>query len=69
MALPLISRQNQGFTDRFLVKSLVVTFVTVGFFFSGQPIALVALVAAGVLLLEPGSSPRRFTNPSTGHCW
>ena len=35
-----------------LGKSLVVTLVTVGLFFSGQPIALVALVAAGVLLLS-----------------
>jgi Na+/H+ antiporter NhaD/arsenite permease-like protein len=34
-----------------LGKSLAVTLITVGFFFAGQPIALVALVAAGVLLL------------------
>jgi Na+/H+ antiporter NhaD/arsenite permease-like protein len=34
-----------------LTKSLAVTLVTVGLFFSGQPIALVALIAAGVLLL------------------
>ena len=34
-----------------LAKSLAVTLVTVVMFFSGQPIALVALVAAGVLLL------------------
>jgi Na+/H+ antiporter NhaD/arsenite permease-like protein len=34
-----------------LFKSVVVTFVTVGLFFAGQPIALVALIAAGVLLL------------------
>ena len=34
-----------------LGKSLLVTLVTVGLFFAGQPIALVALVAAGVLLL------------------
>jgi Na+/H+ antiporter NhaD/arsenite permease-like protein len=34
-----------------LVKSVAVTLVTVGLFFAGQPIALVALVAAGVLLL------------------
>jgi Na+/H+ antiporter NhaD/arsenite permease-like protein len=35
-----------------LGKSLVVTLATVILFFSGQPIALVALVAAGVLLLS-----------------
>ena len=35
-----------------LGKSLAVTLVTVGLFFSGQPIALVALIAAGVLLLS-----------------
>ncbi len=34
-----------------LGKSLAVTLVTVWLFFAGQPIALVALVAAGVLLL------------------
>ena len=34
-----------------LIKSVTVTLVTVGLFFAGQPIALVALVAAGVLLL------------------
>ncbi len=34
-----------------LGKSLLVTIVTVGLFFAGLPIALVALVAAGVLLL------------------
>ena len=34
-----------------LVKSILVTLTTVGFFFAGKPIALVALVAAGVLLL------------------
>jgi Na+/H+ antiporter NhaD/arsenite permease-like protein len=34
-----------------LIKSVLVTLATVGFFFAGQPIALVALVAAGVLLL------------------
>jgi Na+/H+ antiporter NhaD/arsenite permease-like protein len=34
-----------------LIKSVAVTLVTVGLFFAGQPIALVALVAAGVLTL------------------
>ena len=34
-----------------LIKSVAVTLVTVGLFFAGQPIALVALVAAGVLML------------------
>jgi Na+/H+ antiporter NhaD/arsenite permease-like protein len=34
-----------------LYKSVFVTLATVGLFFAGQPIALVALVAAGVLLL------------------
>jgi len=37
---------------RLLVKSLIVTLATVGLFFAGFPIALVALLAAGVLLLE-----------------
>ena len=35
-----------------LIKSVAVTLVTVALFFAGQPIALVALVAAGVLLLD-----------------
>ena len=35
-----------------LIKSMAVTLVTVGLFFAGQPIALVALVAAGVLMLD-----------------
>jgi Na+/H+ antiporter NhaD/arsenite permease-like protein len=35
-----------------LIKSMVVTLVTVGLFFAGFPIALVALVAAGVLMLD-----------------
>jgi Na+/H+ antiporter NhaD/arsenite permease-like protein len=34
-----------------LIKGLVVTLATVALFFAGQPIALVALVAAGVLML------------------
>jgi Na+/H+ antiporter NhaD/arsenite permease-like protein len=34
-----------------LVKSILVTLGTVSLFFAGQPIALVALVAAGILLL------------------
>ncbi len=34
-----------------LIKSITVTLVTVGLFFAGQPIALVALIAAGVMLL------------------
>jgi Na+/H+ antiporter NhaD/arsenite permease-like protein len=34
-----------------LIKSVTVTLITVGLFFAGQPIALVALIAAGVLLL------------------
>jgi Na+/H+ antiporter NhaD/arsenite permease-like protein len=34
-----------------LAKSLAVTLATIGLFFWGQPIALVALIAAGVLLL------------------
>jgi len=34
-----------------LIKSVAVTLVTVGLFFAGQPIALVALGAAGLLLL------------------
>ncbi len=37
---------------RLLIKSLAVALVTVGLFFAGQPIALVALVASGVLLLD-----------------
>jgi Na+/H+ antiporter NhaD/arsenite permease-like protein len=35
-----------------LIKSVLVTLITVGCFFAGQPIALVALVAAGVLMLD-----------------
>jgi Na+/H+ antiporter NhaD/arsenite permease-like protein len=35
-----------------LFKSVAVTLITVGLFFAGQPIALVALIAAGVLLLD-----------------
>lgn len=35
-----------------LIKSLTVTGVAVGLFFAGQPIALVALAAAGVMMLD-----------------
>jgi Na+/H+ antiporter NhaD/arsenite permease-like protein len=35
-----------------LIKSIAVTLITVGLFFAGQPIALVALVAAGILMLD-----------------
>ena len=35
-----------------LAKSITVTLITVGLFFAGQPIALVALVAAGILMLD-----------------
>jgi Na+/H+ antiporter NhaD/arsenite permease-like protein len=35
-----------------LVKSVAVTLITIGLFFAGQPIALVALAAAGVLMLD-----------------
>ncbi len=35
-----------------LAKSIAVTLVTVGLFFAGQPIALVALAAAGFLMLD-----------------
>jgi Na+/H+ antiporter NhaD/arsenite permease-like protein len=35
-----------------LYKSMAVTLITVGLFFAGQPIALVALAAAGVLMLD-----------------
>ena len=35
-----------------LIKSIMVTLVTVGLFFAGQPIALVALAAAGFLMLD-----------------
>ncbi len=35
-----------------LIKSVAVTLVAVGLFFAGQPIALVALAAAGVLMLD-----------------
>jgi Na+/H+ antiporter NhaD/arsenite permease-like protein len=35
-----------------LIKSMLVTLITVALFFMGQPIALVALVAAGVLMLD-----------------
>jgi Na+/H+ antiporter NhaD/arsenite permease-like protein len=34
-----------------LLKSVIVTLVTIGLFFAGQPIALVSLLAAGVLML------------------
>jgi Na+/H+ antiporter NhaD/arsenite permease-like protein len=37
---------------KLLVKSVMVTLVAVGLFFAGQPIALVALAAAGVLMLD-----------------
>jgi Na+/H+ antiporter NhaD/arsenite permease-like protein len=37
---------------RLLIKSVAVTLVTVGFFFVGKPVPLVALAAAGVLMLD-----------------
>ena len=45
------SRRGPESIALLLIKSVAVTLVTVGLFFAGQPIALVALVAAGVLLL------------------
>jgi Na+/H+ antiporter NhaD/arsenite permease-like protein len=38
--------------QKLLFKSVAVTLATVAFFFAGQPIAVVALIAAGVLLLS-----------------
>jgi Na+/H+ antiporter NhaD/arsenite permease-like protein len=35
-----------------LTKSVAVTLISIGLFFAGQPIALVALAAAGVLMLD-----------------
>jgi Na+/H+ antiporter NhaD/arsenite permease-like protein len=35
-----------------LIKSVAVTLVTIGLFFAGQPIALVALAAAGLLMID-----------------
>jgi Na+/H+ antiporter NhaD/arsenite permease-like protein len=35
-----------------LIKSVLVTLITVGLFFAGQPIALVALAAAAVMMLD-----------------
>jgi Na+/H+ antiporter NhaD/arsenite permease-like protein len=37
---------------KLLAKSVAVTLIAVGLFFAGQPIALVALAAAGVLMLD-----------------
>ena len=51
-----------------LVKSVLVTLTTVGFFFAGKPIALVALVAAGVLLLGRVRPEKVFAR-STGRSW
>jgi Na+/H+ antiporter NhaD/arsenite permease-like protein len=45
---PIRPRVHRGL----LFKGVAVTLATVGLFFAGQPIALVALVAAGVLLLD-----------------
>ena len=48
MGAPPRPRVHRGL----LFKSVAVTLVTVGLFFAGLPIALVALTAAGVLLLD-----------------
>ncbi len=49
---PDVEEQNRPRVHKpLLIKSAIVTLVTVGLFFAGQPIALVALGAAGVLLL------------------
>jgi Na+/H+ antiporter NhaD/arsenite permease-like protein len=45
---PVAPRIHRGL----FFKSVAVTLVTIGLFFAGQPIALVALVAAGVLMLD-----------------
>ena len=44
--------RGPGFIAPLLIKSVAVTLITVGLFFAGQPIALVALAAAGVLMLD-----------------
>jgi Na+/H+ antiporter NhaD/arsenite permease-like protein len=49
-------QENEGPRTRvyrpLLIKSVAVTLITVGLFFAGQPIALVALAAAGILMLD-----------------
>jgi Na+/H+ antiporter NhaD/arsenite permease-like protein len=52
---PPATADDQEYTaiDRgLLIKSLAVTVVTIGLFFAGQPVALVALVAAAVLMFD-----------------
>ena len=44
--------QDPSIDSGLLFKSLAVTLVTIGLFFAGQPIALVALVAAAVLMFD-----------------
>lgn len=49
---PRNSRPQRAKHRRLLVKSLLVTAVTVGLFFAGFPMAVVALAAAGFLVLD-----------------
>ncbi|APW59917.1 anion transporter [Paludisphaera borealis] len=51
--LPAVEPESRPRVHRgLLIKSIAVTLVTVGCFFAGQPIALSALIAAGVLMLD-----------------
>ena len=51
-AAPLAGKPRRPKQQALLVKSLLVTVLTVGAFFAGCPMAVVALAAAGVLLLD-----------------
>ncbi|MDR3623136.1 MAG: anion transporter [Paludisphaera borealis] len=51
--LPAVELESRPRVHRgLLIKSVAVSLVTVGCFFAGQPIALSALIAAGVLMLD-----------------
>ena len=63
------SRRGPGSIAALLIKSVAVTLVTVGLFFAGQPIALVALAAAGVLMLDRVRPEKVYRARSTGRSW
>ncbi len=64
-----MSRCRPASIAALLIKSVAVTLVTVGLFFAGQPIALVALVAARCPAARPGPPGEGLPLRSTGRFW
>ena len=60
-ASPILDGLKPRFHRSLLIKSVAVAIVAVGLFFFGQPIAVVALIAASVLMLDRVRSEKVYT--------